>query len=116
MASWESSKFDSKPITIWRYCSGSDELPASVGVRRSVTTSNACRQYDWMSVYLVVAENKLDEVELTPIAYLNGWEVTCYHPAMIGIGPMPAVSKMMGTIGMRPGEENIIKLNEVFAA
>ena len=81
-----------------------------------VTAGNASSQNDAASVCLVVAADKLDELGLTPMAYLRGWAVTGCHPATMGIGPVPAVNKVMGKIGMTLGDMDIIELNEAFAA
>ena len=52
-----------------------------------VTAGNASSQNDAASVCLVVAEDKLEELGLEPMAFLRGWAVTGCHPATMGIGP-----------------------------
>ena len=81
-----------------------------------VTAGNASSQNDAASVCLVVAEDKLEELGLTPMAYLRGWAVTGCHPATMGIGPVASVNKVMNKIGMTLGDMDIIELNEAFAA
>ena len=81
-----------------------------------VTAGNASSQNDAASVCLVVAEDKLEELGLEPMAFLRGWAVTGCHPATMGIGPVPAVNKVMDKIGMTLGDMDIIELNEAFAA
>ena len=61
----------------------------------SVSAGNASSQNDAASVCLVVGEDKLEELGLTPMAFLRGWAVTGCHPATMGIGPVPAVNKVM---------------------
>ena len=82
----------------------------------SVSAGNASSQNDAASVCLVVGEDKLDELGLTPMAYLRGWAVTGCHPATMGIGPVPAVNKVMGKIGLSLEDMDLIELNEAFAA
>ena len=82
----------------------------------TVSAGNASSQNDAASVCLVVAEEKLEELGLTPMAYLRGWAVTGCHPATMGIGPVPAVNKVMGKIGLSLEDMDIIELNEAFAA
>ena len=65
---------------------------------------------------LVVAEDKLEELGLTPMAFLRGWAVTGCHPATMGIGPVAAVNKVMNKLGMTLGDMDLIELNEAFAA
>jgi acetyl-CoA C-acetyltransferase len=81
-----------------------------------VTAGNASSQNDAASVCLVVAEDKLEELGLTPMAYLRGWAVTGCHPATMGIGPVASVNKVMNKIGLTLGDMDLIELNEAFAA
>ena len=82
----------------------------------SVTAGNASSQNDAASVCLVVAEDKLEELGLTPMGYLKGWAVTGCHPAYMGIGPVPSVAKLMSKINMQLDDMDLIELNEAFAA
>ena len=82
----------------------------------TVSAGNASSQNDAASVCLVVAEDKLEELGLTPMAFLRGWAVTGCHPATMGIGPVPAVNKVMGKIGLSLEDMDLIELNEAFAA
>ena len=82
----------------------------------TVSAGNASSQNDAASVCLVVGEDKLEELGLTPMAYLRGWAVTGCHPATMGIGPVPAVNKVMSKIGLSLEDMDLIELNEAFAA
>ena len=82
----------------------------------TVSAGNASSQNDAASVCLVVGEDKLEELGLTPMAFLRGWAVTGCHPATMGIGPVPAVNKVMGKVGLSLEDMDIIELNEAFAA
>ena len=82
----------------------------------SVSAGNASSQNDAASVCLVVAEDKLEELSLEPMGFLKGWVVTGCHPATMGIGPVPAVNKLMDKVGMSLTDMDVIELNEAFAA
>ena len=82
----------------------------------SVSAGNASSQNDAASVCLVVGEDKLEELGLMPMAFLRGWAVTGCHPATMGIGPVPAVNKVMGKVGLSLEDMDLIELNEAFAA
>ena len=82
----------------------------------TVSAGNASSQNDAASVCLVVGEDKLEELGLTPMAFLRGWAVTGCHPATMGIGPVPAVNKVMSKIGLSIEDMDLIELNEAFAA
>ena len=82
----------------------------------TVTAGNASSQNDAASVCLVVAEDKLEELGLKPMGFLKGWAVTGCHPAYMGIGPVPAATKLMNKVGMSLNDIDLIELNEAFAA
>ena len=82
----------------------------------TVSAGNASSQNDAASVCLVVGEDKLEELGLTPMAFLRGWAVTGCHPATMGIGPVPAVNKVMSKVGLSLEDMDLIELNEAFAA
>ena len=87
-----------------------------MGSDGTVTAGNASSQNDAASVCLVVAEDKLEELGLTAMGYLKGWAVTGCHPATMGIGPVPATTKVMGKIGMTLEDMDLIEVNEAFAS
>jgi acetyl-CoA C-acetyltransferase len=82
----------------------------------TVSAGNASSQNDAASVCLLVAEDKLEELGLEAMGFLKGWVVTGCHPATMGIGPVPAVSKLMSKLGMSITDMDVIELNEAFAA
>jgi acetyl-CoA C-acetyltransferase len=63
-----------------------------------------------------VAGDKLDELGLKPMAFLKGWAVAGVHPAYMGIGPVPAVTKVFARTGLTWDDLALIELNEAFAA
>ncbi len=82
----------------------------------TVSAGNASSQNEAASVCLLVAEDKLEELGLEAMGFLKGWVVTGCHPATMGIGPVPAVSKLMAKLGMSIQDMDVIELNEAFAA
>ena len=82
----------------------------------TVTAGNASQQNDAAAACLVVAEDKLAELGLTPIGYLVGWAAAGCEPSRMGIGPVPAVAKLMQRSGMSFAQMDLIELNEAFAA
>jgi acetyl-CoA C-acetyltransferase len=82
----------------------------------TVTAGNASQQNDAAAACLVVAEDKLATLRLQPLAYLVGWAAVGCHPATMGIGPVPAVSKLMARTGLSLDQMDLVELNEAFAA
>jgi acetyl-CoA C-acetyltransferase len=80
-----------------------------------VTAGNASQQNDAAAACLVVAEDKLAELNLEPMGYLVGWAAAGCHPATMGIGPVPAVEKLMQRTGITWKDIDLVELNEAFA-
>ena len=80
-----------------------------------VTAGNACQQNDAAAACLVVSEDKLAELNLEPIGWLVGWAAAGCEPSMMGIGPVPAVEKLLKRTGLRFDQMDLIELNEAFA-
>jgi acetyl-CoA C-acetyltransferase len=81
----------------------------------TVTAGNASQQNDAAAACLVVSEDKLAELKLEPIGWLVGWASAGCEPSNMGIGPVPAVEKLMKRTGLDLGQMDLIELNEAFA-
>jgi acetyl-CoA C-acetyltransferase len=82
----------------------------------TVTAGNASQQSDAAAACLVVAENRLNSLNLEPMAFLHSWAAAGCHPATMGIGPVPAVAKLMARNGLSLQDMDLVELNEAFAA
>ncbi|RNI24700.1 acetyl-CoA C-acetyltransferase [Flexivirga caeni] len=80
------------------------------------TAGNASQQNDAAAACLIVAEDKLDQYGLEPIAFLEGWTAVGCEPAEMGLGPVPAVEKLFRRTGRSWSDIDLIELNEAFAA
>jgi acetyl-CoA C-acetyltransferase len=81
----------------------------------TVTAGNASQQNDAAAACLVVAEDKLDELELSPMGYLVGWAAAGCEPSKMGIGPVPAVERLFARTGFSFDRIDLVELNEAFA-
>jgi acetyl-CoA C-acetyltransferase len=81
----------------------------------TVTAGNACQQNDAAAACLVVAEDQLASLNLEPIGWLVGWAAAGCEPSRMGIGPVPAVAKLMQRTGLRFEQMDLVELNEAFA-
>jgi acetyl-CoA C-acetyltransferase len=80
-----------------------------------VTAGNASQQNDGASACLVVAEELLEPLGLTPMAWLTGWAAAGCDPSRMGIGPVPAVERLFARTGLGWGDIDLVELNEAFA-
>ena len=63
----------------------------------------------------MVAEDQLDRLGLTPLAWFEGWAAVGCEPATMGIGPVGAVNKLFGRTGVGFDDLALIEINEAFA-
>ncbi|MFT5333314.1 MAG: acetyl-CoA C-acetyltransferase [Halioglobus sp.] len=82
----------------------------------TVTAGNSSQQNDAASACLVVAEHKLAELNLTPIAFFGGWTAVGCEPSHMGIGPVPAIKKLFKQRGLDWEDIDLVEINEAFAA
>lgn len=80
-----------------------------------VTAGNASQQNDAAAACLVVAEDKLDELGLEPIAWFHSWAAAGCDPARMGIGPVPATERLFARNGLSWRDIGLVELNEAFA-
>lgn len=81
----------------------------------TVTAGNASQQNDASAACLVVAEDKLAELGLTPMAAMVGWAAAGCEPSHMGIGPVPAVKKLLARLNLTLNDMDLVELNEAFA-
>ena len=81
----------------------------------TVTAGNSSQQNDAAAACLVVAEDQLERLGLKPIGFVVGWAAAGCNPATMGIGPVPAVSRLMSRAGMTLNQMDLVELNEAFA-
>jgi acetyl-CoA C-acetyltransferase len=82
----------------------------------TVTAGNSSQQNDAAAACLVVAEDKLAELGLEPIARFVGWAAHGCEPSRMGIGPVGAVKKLFARTGLSWKDIGLVELNEAFAA
>jgi acetyl-CoA C-acetyltransferase len=80
-----------------------------------VTAGNASQQNDAAAACLVVAEDKLAELGLEPIAWFHSSAAAGCDPSRMGIGPVPAVERLFARNGLGWGDIDVVELNEAFA-
>jgi len=90
--------------------------PAFNPVSGSVTAGNASAISDGASAMLILSAERAQALGLTPIAKVRGMAVAGVDPAVMGIGPVPAVHKLLKSAGVSLADIDYLELNEAFAA
>jgi acetyl-CoA C-acetyltransferase len=82
----------------------------------SVTAGNSCGRNDGAVAMLVMTEAKAHELQLQPLARIIDWATSGISPEIMGVGPVPAVKKLLERTGKQLNDIGLIELNEAFAA
>lgn len=80
------------------------------------TAGNSSQQNDAAAGCLVVSADYLKKYHLQPIAKLIGWSAAGCDPSRMGIGPVPAVEKLLQKTQLQLQDIDLIEINEAFAA
>lgn len=82
----------------------------------TVTVGNSCGRNDGAAVVLLMSGRKMNELGLKPMAKIIGYSTAGVDPRVMGIGPVPAVRKVLNQLDMTIDQMDLIELNEAFAA
>ena len=91
-------------------------LPTPFRDGGSVTAGNASGVNDGAAAMLVASESAVKAHGLKPMARVLGMATAGVEPRIMGIGPVPAVRKLLEKQGIGIDELDVIELNEAFAA
>lgn len=92
------------------------KLPAAFAMGGVVTAGNSSQTSDGAAFTLVVSEEMVKQLGLTPIARLVSCAVGGVDPLYMGIGPCAAIPKALTQAKMKLDEIQLVELNEAFAA
>ncbi len=82
----------------------------------TVTAGNASGINDGAAIVVVMSEKKAKDMGLEIMAYIRGYASGGVDPAYMGLGPVPAVKKVLQKTGLKLEDMELIELNEAFAA
>jgi acetyl-CoA acyltransferase len=82
----------------------------------SVTAGNSSQTSDGAAFVVVMSEEMVKELNLTPIARLVSYAAAGVEPRIMGIGPVAAIPKALKLAGLKQDDIELIELNEAFAS
>lgn len=131
---WDEGRFDNEVVTVTvaGRANSTSEFSRDEGIRPDstieslstlrnirpggiVTAGNASQQNDAAAAVLLVAEDRLDDLGLEPIGFLESWSAAGCEPALMGLGPVPATERLLARTGRTLDEFDLIEINEAFA-
>ena len=91
-------------------------LPAAFKEGGTVTAGNACPLNDGAAALLIMSEEKATALGFKPRARIIASSVAGLRPEIIGLGPIPAIQKLLKSAGMTIEDIDVVEINEAFAA
>jgi acetyl-CoA C-acetyltransferase len=82
----------------------------------SVTAGNSCPLNDGAAALLIMSDEKAKELGLKPRARIIASTVAAIRPEIMGLGPIPAIQKLLANTGMAMSDIDVVEINEAFAA
>ncbi len=92
------------------------KLPPIFSKDGTVTAGNSSGITDGASAVVMLSEEEANRRNVKPLARIVGHAVAGVDPKMMGIGPVPAVQKLLSKSGLKLEDFELIELNEAFAA
>ena len=92
------------------------KLKGVVRTDGSVTAGNASGINDGACALLIASGDAMQKHGLKPLARIVGMATAGVAPRVMGIGPVPAVQKLLRQTGLTLEQMDLIELNEAFAA
>ena len=94
---------------------GLAKLPAAFSKEGTVTAGNASGIVDGGAAVIIASGDAAKARGLKPIAKLAGWAVVGVEPSLMGMGPAPAIRKLLERTSLSLADVDLFEINEAFA-
>ena len=95
---------------------GLGKLPPAFAVGGSVTAGNSSPISDGAAFSLVMSRAKADALGIKPLGIFKSFVTVGVDPEIMGIGPIPAVQKLLAKNNLTVADIDVFELNEAFAS
>jgi acetyl-CoA acyltransferase len=92
------------------------KLKPAFHAQGTVTAGNSSQMSDGASAVVVMSGDRMRELGIAPLGRFVGFATAGVEPEKFGIGPVPAVRKLLKQTGVRLEDIDLVELNEAFAA
>jgi acetyl-CoA C-acetyltransferase len=82
----------------------------------TVTAGNSSGLNDGAAAVVVASRSRAEELGIEPLAAFAGSAAAGVDPRVMGIGPVPAVRKLLSRTGVAVADIDLVELNEAFAS
>ena len=91
-------------------------LKPAFSTKGSVTPGNSSPLSDGAAAVLVASAKRADELKLPRLGYFRRFVTVGVDPAIMGIGPAPAIEKLFAKTGLSVKDIDLFEINEAFAS
>jgi acetyl-CoA acyltransferase len=95
---------------------GLAKLPPAFAQGGSVTAGNSSPISDGAAAALVMSRRAADQLGVKPLGIFRAFVTVGVDPEIMGIGPLPAVQKLLAKTGLSIADIDLFELNEAFAS
>lgn len=95
---------------------GLAKLRPAFNAKGVVTAGNASPLTDGAAAAVVMSEEKAKELNVKPLGYFVDYVVAGVPPEIMGVGPVPAIRKLLERNKLKIDDISVFELNEAFAA
>jgi acetyl-CoA acyltransferase len=95
---------------------GLARLPPAFAAGGSVTAGNSSPISDGAAAALVMKRETADQLGIVPLGVFRAFATVGVDPEIMGIGPLPAVQKLLGKAGLSISDIDVFEMNEAFAS
>jgi acetyl-CoA acyltransferase len=92
------------------------KLRPAFHVRGTVTAGNSSQTSDGASAVIVTSADRARERGLSPLGRFVAYATAGVEPERFGLGPVPAIRKVLKLAGLTLNQMDLVELNEAFAA
>ncbi len=90
--------------------------PAFAAKDGTVTAGNSSPLNDGAAAVVMLSDAKAKELGITGIARMRAFSVAGVPPEIMGIGPVPAIQKLLKLVGLTVNDIDLFEINEAFAS
>jgi acetyl-CoA acyltransferase len=91
-------------------------LKPAFSARGSVTAGNSSPLSDGAAAALLMSRDRAKSLGLSPLGVFRAFVSVGVDPAIMGIGPVPAVKKLLSRTGLTVADIDLFEINEAFAS
>ena len=95
---------------------GLAKLPPAFAMGGSVTAGNSSPISDGAAAALVMSRDTAAQLGIKPLGVFRAFATVGVDPEIMGIGPLPAVQKLLGKAGLKVSDIDVFEMNEAFAS